>query len=123
MRGSYGGAAFRCPRPLHPVNSSAAGGKAVETFMPFVRRAAGRRNLAGTPFVPTPSPGHGKRRGHRQGGIAEQPACGLDRTSRAAWPHGKGTGLSIQLEALPLNFDGRIVLTERKVEEAEAKAE
>jgi hypothetical protein len=38
----------------------------------------------------------------------------------AAWPHGTGAGLSIQLEALPLNFDGRIVLTEPK---AEAKAE
>ncbi len=25
--------------------------------MPFVRRAAGRRNLAGTPFVPTPHQG------------------------------------------------------------------
>ena len=35
--------------------------------MPFVRRAAGRRTLCGTPFVPTPSGGHGKRRGHRQG--------------------------------------------------------
>src|SRR5271168_4110487 len=44
-------------------------------------------------------------------------------TIGAAWPHGKGTGLTIQLEALPLNFDGRIVLTEPKVEEAEAKAE
>ena len=41
----------------------------------------------------------------------------------AAWPHDKGNGLTLQLEALPLNFDGRIVLTEPKVEEAEAKAE
>jgi hypothetical protein len=31
--------------------------------------------------------------------------------------------LSIQLESLPLNFDGRIVLTEPKAEKAEAKAE
>jgi hypothetical protein len=30
----------------------------------------------------------------------------------AAWPHEKGNGFSIQLDALPLNFDGRIVLTE-----------
>jgi hypothetical protein len=46
-------------------------------------------------------------------------------TIGAAWPHGKGTGLSIQLEALPLNFDGRIVLREPepKAEEAEAKAD
>jgi hypothetical protein len=41
----------------------------------------------------------------------------------AAWPHDTGSGLSIQLEALPLNFDGRIVLTEPKADEAEAKAE
>ena len=41
----------------------------------------------------------------------------------AAWPHDSGSGLSIQLEALPLNFDGRIVLTEPKGEDAEAKAE
>jgi len=39
----------------------------------------------------------------------------------AAWPHGSGSGLSIQLDALPL--DGRIVLTEPKADEAEAKAE
>ena len=39
----------------------------------------------------------------------------------AAWPHGSGNGLSIQLDALPL--DGRIVLTEPKGEDAEAKAE
>jgi hypothetical protein len=41
----------------------------------------------------------------------------------AAWPHGKGTGLTIQLEALPLNFDGRIVLREPAEDDAEAKAE
>ena len=39
----------------------------------------------------------------------------------AAWPHGGGNGLSIQLDALPL--DGRIVLTEPKADDAEAKAE
>jgi hypothetical protein len=41
----------------------------------------------------------------------------------AAWPHGKGTGLSIQLDALPIG--DRIVLTEAepKVDDAEAKAE
>jgi len=32
----------------------------------------------------------------------------------AAWPHSSGNGLSIQLDALPL--DGRIVLTEPKAE-------
>jgi len=33
----------------------------------------------------------------------------------AAWPHGKSTGLSIELEALPL--DGRVVLLPPKVDE------
>jgi hypothetical protein len=33
----------------------------------------------------------------------------------AAWPHGMGNGLSIQLDALPL--DGRIVLTEPKADD------
>ena len=32
----------------------------------------------------------------------------------AAWPHEKGNGFTIELEALPLNFDGRLVLTEPK---------
>ena len=41
----------------------------------------------------------------------------------AAWPHDKGNGLTLQLEALPLNFDGRIVLTEPKTDDAEPKAE
>jgi hypothetical protein len=41
----------------------------------------------------------------------------------AAWPHDKGNGLTLQLEALPLNFDGRIVLTEPKTDDAEAKLE
>jgi hypothetical protein len=39
----------------------------------------------------------------------------------AAWPHDKGAGLTLQLEALPLNFDGRIVLTEPKGEEGGAQ--
>jgi hypothetical protein len=39
----------------------------------------------------------------------------------AAWPHGSGSGLSIQLDALPL--DGRIVLTEPKADEAETKGQ
>jgi hypothetical protein len=39
----------------------------------------------------------------------------------AAWPHGNATGFNIQLEALPLG--DRIVLTEPKADEAEAKAE
>ena len=41
----------------------------------------------------------------------------------AAWPHDKGNGLTLQLEALPLNFDDRIVLTEPKTDDAEAKGE
>ena len=41
----------------------------------------------------------------------------------AAWTQEKGQGLNIELEALPLNFDGRIVLTEPKADDAEAKAE
>lgn len=32
----------------------------------------------------------------------------------AAWPHGSGTGLSIELEALPV--DGRLVLIEPKAD-------
>ena len=39
----------------------------------------------------------------------------------AAWPHESGSGLSIQLDALPI--DGRIVLREPKADDAEAKAE
>ena len=39
----------------------------------------------------------------------------------AAWPHDKGNGFTIQLEALPIG--DRIVLTEPKADEAEAKAE
>jgi len=39
----------------------------------------------------------------------------------AAWPHGKGTGLSIQLDALPIG--DRIVLREAVEDAAEAKAE
>ena len=33
----------------------------------------------------------------------------------AAWPHSTGSGLSIQLDALPI--DGRIVLTEPKIDD------
>jgi hypothetical protein len=36
----------------------------------------------------------------------------------AAWPHGTGTGFTIQLDVLPL--DGRVVLTEPKAEDAGA---
>jgi hypothetical protein len=39
----------------------------------------------------------------------------------AAWPHGNGIGLNIQFEALPIG--DRIVLTEPKADDAEAKAE
>ena len=38
----------------------------------------------------------------------------------AAWPHEQGKGLTIELEALPL--DGRIVLTEPKPEDVAAPA-
>jgi hypothetical protein len=41
----------------------------------------------------------------------------------AAWRHSKGNGCTIQLDTLPINFDGRIVLTEPKADDAEAKAE
>jgi hypothetical protein len=37
----------------------------------------------------------------------------------AAWPHGSGSGMSIQLDALPI--DGRIVLTESKAEDGGAQ--
>ena len=37
----------------------------------------------------------------------------------AAWPHGSGSGMSIQLDALPI--DGRIVLTEPKAEDGSAQ--
>jgi hypothetical protein len=39
----------------------------------------------------------------------------------AAWPHGKGGGLSIELEALPL--DGRLVLMEPQEQNAVAPDE
>lgn len=32
----------------------------------------------------------------------------------AAWAHEKGSGCTIQVDALPLNFNGRIVLLEPK---------
>ena len=32
----------------------------------------------------------------------------------AAWPHETGAGLTVIIEALPLKFDGRIVLLEPK---------
>lgn len=38
----------------------------------------------------------------------------------AAWPHASGKGLSIELEALPV--DGRLVLIEPKADEAQASA-
>jgi len=37
----------------------------------------------------------------------------------AAWPHDKGNGMTIQLDALPI--DGRIVLTEPKAEDGGAQ--
>jgi hypothetical protein len=30
----------------------------------------------------------------------------------AAWPHEKGKGFTIQVDAMPLHFDGRIVVLE-----------
>ena len=33
-----------------------------------------------------------------------------------AFPHDKGSGLTVVLNALPLNFDGRIVLDEPKID-------
>jgi hypothetical protein len=41
----------------------------------------------------------------------------------AAWRHSKGNGCTIQLDTLPISFGGRIVLTEPKADDAEAKAE
>ena len=38
-----------------------------------------------------------------------------------AWPHENGNGFTIQLDALPLNFDGRIVLTEPKQDESKSE--
>ncbi len=35
----------------------------------------------------------------------------------AAWAHEKGNGMGIQVDALPLNFNGRIVLLEPRAEE------
>ena len=32
----------------------------------------------------------------------------------AAWPHEKGNGLTVQIDSLPLNFNGRVVLLEPK---------
>jgi hypothetical protein len=39
----------------------------------------------------------------------------------AAWPHAQNGGLTVQLDALPI--DGRVVLSEPKADETEAKAE
>jgi hypothetical protein len=33
-----------------------------------------------------------------------------------AFPHDKGAGLTVILDAMPLNFDGRIVLVEPKLD-------
>ena len=41
----------------------------------------------------------------------------------AAWKHKKGNGINLQIQALPLNFDGKIALFPPKDdEEAEAQA-
>jgi hypothetical protein len=34
----------------------------------------------------------------------------------AAWPHKEGSGFNIELETLPINFDGRLVLMPPKEE-------
>ncbi len=40
-----------------------------------------------------------------------------------AWKHGKGDGINLQIQALPLNFEGKIVLFPPKSPEAaEAQA-
>ena len=39
-----------------------------------------------------------------------------------AFPHDKGSGLTLILNALPLNFDGRIVLVEPKTDPEEFPA-
>lgn len=36
-----------------------------------------------------------------------------------AWPHEKGGGFNLELEALPLNFTGKLVLMPPKTTEAE----
>jgi hypothetical protein len=41
----------------------------------------------------------------------------------AAWAHEKGNGFTLELEALPLNFDGRIVLTEPKADSTASEGE
>ena len=38
----------------------------------------------------------------------------------AAWRHQKGDGINLQIRALPLNFDGKIVLFTPKDDEAAA---
>ncbi|MFZ1110282.1 MAG: hypothetical protein WAN43_18275 [Rhodomicrobium sp.] len=38
----------------------------------------------------------------------------------AAWEQQKGGGLNIELEAIPLNFDGKLVLMPPKAAEAES---
>jgi hypothetical protein len=40
----------------------------------------------------------------------------------AAWPHEKGNGFTIQLDATPLHFDGRIVVLEADREEQPSEA-
>jgi hypothetical protein len=36
------------------------------------------------------------------------------------WKHGKGDGINLQIQALPLNFEGKIVLFTPKEDEAGA---
>ena len=38
-----------------------------------------------------------------------------------AWPHKTGIGFNLELEALPLNFDGKIILMPPKASEAAAE--
>jgi hypothetical protein len=90
--------------------------------------------LCGGPFLFVPEPGA------REGGDASS-LCGIydhvprvsrrmydeplssigPGSSKTTWPHGSGSGLSIQLEALPIG--DRIVLTEPKADDAGPKAE
>jgi len=74
----------------------------ISNSQPFVRRAAGRRILSGTPFVPTPLSRHGKRRGHRQGEAERSsPLAGL--TAQAA-PHGIKEPSALNQQFFQRNF-------------------
>jgi hypothetical protein len=75
--------------PVAEMPAGGRGGRFLGTAvaaMPFVRRAAGRRNLAGNALHPD-AIARPRKAARSPSGLsaAEQPACGLDRTSRAPW--------------------------------------